>query len=77
MTSAPVTDLKYFQPVRHRFGNTRKEMTHVYWQTDIFTSHGLHAHCTHFDAALLAIKETTMSEVSPVSTNISVWPLLN
>jgi len=44
MTSAPVIDLKYFQTVRHPSGNTRKEMTHVHRQTDIFTSHGLYAH---------------------------------
>jgi len=43
MALASVTDLKYFQPIRHRSGNTRKEMTHVHWQADIFTSHGLHA----------------------------------
>jgi len=43
MTLRPVTDLKYFQPVRHRSGDARKETTHVYWQADIFTSHGLHA----------------------------------
>ena len=43
MTSAPVTDLKNIQPVSHRSGDTRKEMTHVHWQADIFTSHGLHA----------------------------------
>ena len=43
MTLSSVTDLKYFQPVRHRFGNTRKEMTHVHWQAGIFTGHGLHA----------------------------------
>jgi len=43
MTIVPVTDLKYFQPVCHRSGNTRKEMTHVHWQADIFTSHRLHA----------------------------------
>lgn len=43
MTSAPVTDLKYFQPVRHSSGDTREEMTRVYWQPDIFTSNELHA----------------------------------
>jgi hypothetical protein len=43
MTLSSVTDLKFFEPVRHRFGNTRKEMTHVHWQTGIFTGHGLHA----------------------------------
>lgn len=44
MTLTPVIDLKYFQPVRHPSGNTRKEMTNVFWQTDIFSSHGLYAH---------------------------------
>lgn len=44
MTLAPVTDLKYFLPVRHLFGNVPKEMIHVLWQIDIFSSHGLHAH---------------------------------
>lgn len=43
MTLAPVTDLKNIQPVRHRSGDIRKEMIHVYWQADIFTNHGLHA----------------------------------
>src|SRR5208282_4691379 len=43
MTSRPVTDLKYFRPVGHRSGDTRKETTHVHWQTDIYTSPRLHA----------------------------------
>ena len=43
MTLSSVTDLKFLQPVRHRFGSTRKEMTHVHWQTGIFTGHGLRA----------------------------------
>ena len=43
MTSEPVIDLKYFQPVRHRSGDTRKEMTYVHWKANIFTSPGLHA----------------------------------
>lgn len=43
MTLRPVTDLKNIQPVRHRSGDTRKEKPDVYWQADIFTSHGLHA----------------------------------
>src|SRR3990172_666965 len=43
MTLATVTDLKNIQPVRHRSGDIRKETTHVHWQADIFTSHGLHA----------------------------------
>ena len=44
MTSTPVIDLKYFQPVRHPSGDTQKETTNVFWQADIFTSHGLYAH---------------------------------
>lgn len=44
MTSTSVIDLKCFQPVRHLFWDTRKEMTHVHWQTHIFTSNGLYAH---------------------------------
>ncbi len=47
MTLASVIDLKNLQPDRHHSGNTRKEMTNVFWQTNIFTSHGLHAHA-HF-----------------------------
>ena len=43
MTSTPVIDLKYFQPVCHRSGHTRKEMTHVHWKDNIFPSLGLHA----------------------------------
>ena len=43
MTSTPVIDLKYFQPVRHRSGHTRKEMTYVHWKVNIFASLGFHA----------------------------------
>lgn len=43
MTFRPVTNLKYFQPVSHRSGDTRKETTHVHWQTDIHTSPRLYA----------------------------------
>lgn len=44
MSLSPVIDLKFLQPVRHLFRDTRKEMTNVLWQTNIFSSHGLHAH---------------------------------
>jgi hypothetical protein len=43
MTPAPVIDLKYYHPVRHLSGDTRKEMTHVHWKANIFASSGLHA----------------------------------
>ncbi len=44
MSSTPVIDLKFIQPIRHLFRDTRKEMTNVLRQTNIFSSHGLHAH---------------------------------
>src|SRR5512139_739432 len=44
MTLALVIDLKSVLPVCHLPGDTRKEMVHVLWQTDIFSGNGLHAH---------------------------------